>query len=456
MDHSEERPSITSVSAASAPPPPGPPPVFDDANMGGLPRAELDPQPISFRGREFRSSKAFRCGTHRARDPAKTFREIKPYLARAGVTRIADVTGLDRVGVPTTLALRPNAETMACSSGKGVTLDQANVSGAMEAFELHAAEIADVASFRASYKETSKLFEVPAVDSLPLTSWSLFNVSVPLYWHAAWDIAAQCEVAVPLALVGMSLGRGYIPTAGWFNVSSNGLGAGNSFLEAIAAGLYEVVERDAIACRYYVRVRTGMPFPVLTDDLLHSFPLVSGVMAACDRAGVRMVVEDCTVDSTVPTYYAIAHDVEDRGVCVVCGSGAHLDPEIAILRAVTEALQARLNFIAGSRDDIFRTAFVRLQAKFATIVKQIHDQRKTAPQAIRRASGAADTFEEDLLTLLSRLRSVGLEQVLVVDLTPSDCPVHVVRVIVPGAEGYLHHGYSPGKRAKRYLQGAPV
>jgi ribosomal protein S12 methylthiotransferase accessory factor len=269
----------------------------NETDEGVLPRGEADPRLISFRGREFRSSKVLRSGTHRARDPAKTFQEIKPYLAAAGVTRIADVTRLDRVGVPTTLALRPNAETIACSSGKGITLDQANVSGAMEAFELHAAETADVASFRASYKETSKLFEVPAVDSSPLTAWSLFNVSVPLYCHVAWDIVRQVEVAVPLSLVGMSRGRGYMQTSGWFNVSSNGLGAGNSFLEAIAAGLYEVIERDAIACRYYVGARTGVPFPVLTDDLLHSFPLVSGVMTECDRAGVRMLVEDCTVDS---------------------------------------------------------------------------------------------------------------------------------------------------------------
>jgi len=421
-----------------------------------LPPGEAGPRFISFRGRDFRSSKVFRSGTHRARDPSKTFQEIKPYLAAAGVTRIADVTGLDRVGVPTTLALRPNAETMACSSGKGITLDQANVSGAMEAFELHAAETADVPSFRTSYKEAAKLFEVPAIDSLPLTAWTLFNADVPLYWHVAWDIVRQVEVAVPLSLVGMSRGRGYMQTSGWFNVSSNGLGAGNSFLEAIAAGLYEVIERDSIACRYYVGARTGVPFPVLTDDLLHSFPLVSGVMTACDRAAVRMLVEDCTVDSMVPTFYAIAHDVEDRGVCVVCGSGAHLDPEIAVLRAVTEALQARLNFIAGSRDDIFRTAFVRLQGKFEAAVKHTYEQRKAAPQAIRRSSGATDTFEEDISTLISRLRSVGLEQVLVVDLTPIDFPVHVVRVIVPGAEGYLHHGYSPGKRAKSYLQGATV
>ena len=89
---------------------------------------------IEFRGKSYRSSKSYRSGTHRTQSPEETFTLIRPYLERAGVTRIADVTGLDHVGVPTTLAIRPNARTMACSSGKGLTLDQAYVSGAMEAF----------------------------------------------------------------------------------------------------------------------------------------------------------------------------------------------------------------------------------------------------------------------------------------------------------------------------------
>ncbi len=75
--------------------------------------------PIMFRGESHRSPKAFRTGTHRAQSPEETFRAIKPHLERAGVTRIADVTGLDNIGVPTTLAIRPNALTIACSSAKG-------------------------------------------------------------------------------------------------------------------------------------------------------------------------------------------------------------------------------------------------------------------------------------------------------------------------------------------------
>jgi hypothetical protein len=136
---------------------------------------------ILFRGEAHRSPKAFRTGTHRAKKPEETLNSIKPYLDRAGVTRIADVTGLDNIGVPTILALRPNALTIACSSGKGLTLDQAYVSGAMEAFELYAAETAVLPSIRASYNDLSTRYPLPAAVDLPLTRWSLFSPEWPFH-----------------------------------------------------------------------------------------------------------------------------------------------------------------------------------------------------------------------------------------------------------------------------------
>jgi ribosomal protein S12 methylthiotransferase accessory factor len=167
----------------------------------------------------------------------------------------------------------------------------------------------------------------------------------------------------------------------------------------------------------------------------------------CDRAGVEMTVYDCTVDTVVPTYNALAHDTIDHGVAVVKGSGAHLDPEIAILRAITEALQARLNFIAGSRDDVFRSAFSRSRADWGKAVAAIALERQQSPHAARRDSGAHATFEEDAHALLARVRSTGLEQAIIFDITPESFPIHVVRVVVPGLEGYQHHGFQPGLRA---------
>lgn len=404
---------------------------------------------IEFRGRSYRSAKAFRAGTHRAQSPEATFRLIRPYLAEAGVTRIADVTGLDHVGVPTTLALRPNAPTMACSSGKGVTLDQAYVSGAMEALELYAAETARLSPIRASYRDLSRAYPMPPVANLWLTRHSLFTVDWPFYWCLGWDLISQSEVPVPMAMVGMARSS-MIGSLRAFLASSNGLGAGNSFLEAVAAGLYEVIERDGVACHYHASVHKQRPIPVVSDATLRTYPLVASVLEKCDQAKVGVVVQECVVDTNVPIYNAFAYDEDDRGVPITHGYGAHLDPEIALLRAVTEALQARLNFIAGSRDDIFRSAYTRVRAGWRDGVRALQYIQTHSPKASPMNSRASDSFESDILDLLSCVQRADLPNVIVIDLTPPDFPVFVVRVLVPGLEGYMHRGYQPGPRAVKF------
>jgi ribosomal protein S12 methylthiotransferase accessory factor len=336
---------------------------------------------------------------------------------------------------------------MACSSGKGLTPDQAYVSGAMEAFELYAAETATLPAVRASYDDLSTQYTLPAVADLPLSRRSLFSPKWPFNWFLGWDLISQSEAPVPLAMVGMSRNSTLVSSAGSFHVTSNGLGAGNSFLEGLAAGLYEVIERDAVACHYHAAIHGEHMIPVLPDTTLRGYPLVASVLERCDKAGVKVAVYDCVVDTNVPTYSAVAYDRTDKGVGVVQGSGAHLDPEVAILRAVTEALQARLNFIAGSRDDIFRSAFRRARADWGRAVEEIEREQIECPEAAVRISRASNTFEDDITELLSRVRAAGVTSVVVADLTPPDFPVHVVRVLTPGFEGYLHHGYRPGRRA---------
>jgi ribosomal protein S12 methylthiotransferase accessory factor YcaO len=84
--------------------------------------------------------KAYRRGTHRTVDPATTLARMQPHLASMGITRIANVTGLDRIGVPVVMVSRPNSRSLAVSQGKGLTLEAAKASGVMEAIELYHAE----------------------------------------------------------------------------------------------------------------------------------------------------------------------------------------------------------------------------------------------------------------------------------------------------------------------------
>ena len=111
-----------------------------------------------------------------------------------------------------------------------------------------------------------------------------------------------------------------------------------------------------------------------------------------------------------------------------------------------------MNFIAGSRDDIFRSAFRRFQAPSSAIT-WLESQSQVAPAAPRRTSATGDAFENDVRHLMSNLTHAGLKHVAVVDLTPQGCPINVVRVVVPGLEGYMHHSYRPGHRALAFMEG---
>jgi len=79
--------------------------------------------------------KLHRAGTHRTRSPAETLAAYGPRMGELGITRLADVTGLDHVGLPVYMAVRPNARSLSVSQGKGIDRDSAKASALMEAIE---------------------------------------------------------------------------------------------------------------------------------------------------------------------------------------------------------------------------------------------------------------------------------------------------------------------------------
>jgi YcaO-like protein with predicted kinase domain len=236
-----------------------------------------------------------------------------------------------------------------------------------------------------------------------------------------------------------------------FQSGSNGLSAGNTFLEAVEGGLLEVVERDAAACRRLAWDRYGRSIPrVRLETITH--PLVLELLERFERTGVAVVLFDCTIDTAIPVYLSYLYDRQSRHIGIYGGCGAHLDPGIAMVRALTEAVQSRLIFIAGSRDDFFRHSYLRLKHDddAATIARL--EAIPALVDARHTVSSATPTFEGDIHVILERLRAAGLTQALVYDLTLPGFDVSAVRVIVPGLEGYLFSSYAPGRRALAFLK----
>jgi ribosomal protein S12 methylthiotransferase accessory factor len=84
---------------------------------------------------------------------------------------------LDRVGIATALAYRPNSRTLSNASGKGFTRAAAMASAAMEALEVFHAEEPRLLRVRSSYVDLQDQGPVIPRDQLRLSRGSLFSVN---------------------------------------------------------------------------------------------------------------------------------------------------------------------------------------------------------------------------------------------------------------------------------------
>ena len=393
--------------------------------------------------------KGFRGSTHRACPPEETLARITPHLRRAGITRLADITGLDRIGIPVTLAIRPNSRTVVGSTGKGATLVAAQVSGAMEAIEMYHAEYAEceivetsVEQLRANGRSTLD------VDRIPTVQHQRIVADAQLLWTHGQDVVSGDEVLVPFSCVHLRPPQnGSRVSRSPFQRSSNGLASGNIRIEAILAGMYEVIERDAFAL---ARARPG--FWSRSDTVVNlralNLPVVNELVAKCEAAEILVIVQDMTSDLGVPAFAARLFDLAHPDTGTAVGYGCHLETEVALVRAITEAAQARAVVqVAGSRDDT--TKYERWTMKlFASEVDSALRLQQEAtwepPLSVARGS-----FQADFDDLVERLAAAGMPQVGVVDMQEEPFPVSVVRVVIPGLEGiWTFPSYGPGARAR--------
>lgn len=415
----------------------------------------LEAAPVLYRGTALRAAKRFAGGTHRTAEPEETLERIRPHLRTAGITRLADVTGLDRIGIPTVLAYRPNSPTLSNAAGKGFTLAAAMVSGAMEGMELHHAENPRLPALHRSYGALVAEGRAIPRHRLALTRDALFSENRREYWVEGWDLLSQQEALVPYDSVAMLTHPAQRPDF-WmaFPCTSNGLASGNHLLEAACSALMEVIERDALAChRAAFLTRQHSYARVALETVEHA--LVQDLLARFEAAQVGVLLYDLTVDTEVPVYSATLYDRVNRHLGMYGGYGAHLDPGVAMVRALTEAAQSRLTYIAGSRDDYFRHDYLKHRMGDGEQEIRAMEAVPATVDARARVSEATDSFEGDTALLLEKLSAAGLEQVVLVDLTHEEVGIPVVRVVVPGLEGYpSHQHYMPGRRARVFAERA--
>ncbi|MBV9824586.1 MAG: YcaO-like family protein [Alphaproteobacteria bacterium] len=391
--------------------------------------------------------KRFCRGTHRSIDPEETLARVRPHIARMGITRIGNITGLDRIGIPVAVAVRPNSRSISVSQGKGLTLSHALASAAMEAVEgFHAEEV--VPSRKASYAELVRHVAVVEPDSLCSTG-KAFDPEASIDWIDGYDLLRGAPCCLPAEIVHCDYTRRF---DGFFLAGSNGLASGNEPVEALTAAICELIERDGIAMWYAKGVvrqaRQRLDLSSVDD------PDCQVLLALYDRARIAVRVWDLAGDLGVAAFLCQIRDAspgDPRWLRRFQGAGCHPDRGIALARALTEAAQTRLTYIAGIRDDLLPAKYKEPQD--AAIADALIDAVSSESDPVRFSDCpqfASGDLAADLRWLIGQVRACDLKRLIAVALTQPDIDIPVFRVVIPALEGDPRHPlYLPGPRAQR-------
>lgn len=387
-------------------------------------------------------------GTHRLFRPEATLELVQRHLQVMGITRVADVTGLDAVGIPVVMVCRPNSRSVSVSQGKGSNFLAAKVSGLMESIEGYHAENISSPLRLGSFNDLRSQVTVIEPELLPGLRDTLYHENLPMTWIEAIDLMSGGSYWLPYETVHTNYTNPRPTGSGCFPASSNGLASGNSIDEATVHGICEVIERDAISLWDQfgaVSIDRASVDPNSIDD-----DYCIETLEKLNLAGQEPYIWDITSDTGIPTYLCVIMEKSAGSQHVGVGSGTHLSRGVALLRALHEAVQVRTTYIVGARDDITldEYSFEGIKSKRDFFQKKI-DLSSFSSSFNRTETLDSEYIDKDLETLLLHLQAVGINQVMRVDLSKSEFNIPVVRIVVPGLESpHDDYGYVPGTRAR--------
>lgn len=437
------------------------------------------------------SHKVYGKGVHRTVKPAETLRRIRQLMPQVGVTRLADITGLDRLDIPTYSAVVPKSDDiLSVYNGKGVTKIDAKVGAVMEAIERHTALLPDKKVISGSYTGLRQQYRVLDPKCLGFKLHSQYNENTEIAWIEGFDLLQQEPVLVPIDIAGYLLQGKYGNTCSLVS-TSNGLASGNTLEEAICHALCELIERDAWTIAELLShwqpyasytqqaeksAETNKIHREFQDDI-ERYPIIDlrqvdepikGLLDKFYQADLPPIVKDITSDLGIPTVIAVVAEMAGPALPRShLGIGTHPDAQVATVRALTEVAQSRVVDIQGVREDI--SLADDTQHRYMPHTKRVekidkHSWYHGESSARRYLSDIPSYTNSDILDdihlMVSHIQRGGMQQVVVVDLTRQDIGIPVVRVLVPGLESWAADRKQIGQRAtthwrannKRHLQ----
>jgi oxazoline/thiazoline synthase len=334
------------------------------------------------------------------------------------------------------------------NGGKGVTAVHAQASALCEAIERYSGNFCgDEARVSGSYRSLGAAAIHPNACQLydarqyeGRSEWNSahgpfqsvcdpFDEDAVMDWTPVWSLTQQRHRLLPTGM--LYFGVPSPPGPHYLHADSNGNAAGSSIEDALLQGILELIERDAVALWWYNRTsQPGVDLDAFADPWLDE---LRDVYAGLGRAVWAL---DLTSDFGVPVMAALSRRVDRDHEEILFGFGAHLDPRLALRRALTELNQMMPQLIAAEPDGRYRCDDPDMVGwlRSATLAAQPY----LAPDDTRPALGPADYGYQpdadllaDLHMLQHKVEELGME-LLVLDQTRPDVGLPVVKAIVPG------------------------
>ena len=389
-----------------------------------------------------------------------TLQRARRRARELGVTRVTDITRLDRVGLPVFASIRPGAVegSLCVNAGKGLRAVEAEVGATMEAIEFALAEqgASHVEPVWATARDVldGRRRREAVLDLCPKVG-ARITLDAPLQCVQAEETATGERALVPAELVFLPFRPAGRRRALHFGSSSNGLASGNTRREATVHALCELVERDI---RSFQALRdTGVP--VALDSV--GGP-VATLLDHIREAGLVLHVRAADEGLGIPYFAAMLHDPDVlTPQLLTAGYGCHPSRDVAFVRAVTEAAQSRLTIIHGGRDDLTDhharykgwTA-ARRRAEMERVVGGMARGTPVAFESLPDRAAEATTVEGCERVLMHSLRAAGFDRVYRVAFCSPEDDVQVVRVIVPRMESLAYGLARVGRRLRDHARAA--
>ena len=437
----------------------------------------------------------------RVRSGRETLNEILSLCNRIGVTRISNITYLDKLLIPNYSAVLPGTEdSIWVYNGKGTTESDAKASALMEAVERYSSLAANYQGLliRGRYLQLSKSY--PAIlhpdEVVEPVNQRYDDKKDEMDFLQGVDLLTNESILVPaqIALYKYAPTR---PAVSAFSYShTNGLASGNVLEEAICHALCEVIERDAASiadlcascipytilerigdllergpnCNYPITrvpaeenfIDDSSIFPdVDISDIADEYDSIKNLINRFINADITLLIKDITQrDIGIATFVASSIEwVSNDYGFFAKGYGTHPDSRIALIRAITELSQTRAANVQGARDDLKRIVYkendeiYKRKWQFMPNSSTFHlENTKSCIKFSEVRSCTNSDILEDIELILKRLKRSNLRRAIVVDLTNSDIRVPVVRAIVPGLETFDVVKSIMGERARKYFK----